>query len=578
MVGHSPFLTLNMSTQPTDNLRVISYNSTGFNSQRADFICDIMEKIERENCVTAIQEHFIFEKNLGKIEKMLPNDLVVYSKGSFKDNSNILRGRGKGGLSFIWHKSIDHITSRIQVKNSSRVQCMTLDIPGCKLMLINTYLPQDTQTNNFDEQELLGCLAAVEQLLQANHHDQALVLGDLNCDFSRDTPFVQAVRNFCSIHHLKSVWKSFNIDYSYSSPCNTRFSVVDHFLCSQELLVNVVNAGVIHRGDNVSGHSPIFLELSTNHLPRRTIPKIQKLPKQNWGEASEEDKANYKSQLNEALQGIKPLEGCTDCENLNCNSERHKDGLDTYIIDIIEAIESSSKESIPYKNAPKDSQYKASHRKHIPGWKEHVKPYKDEANFWYLEWRAVGKPRSGLLYQNMRFFRNKFRYAKRRVLNAAECLMREKFLEALLEGDRNLNEELRKFKGVAEKVASKVDGHTDPDNISDHFKNIFQGLYNRTGSKEPLENLLNEVNESVEAQDIVDVRKITPELIQKIIKERIKPGKSDPEYDITTDNLKNAPFSLFIHLANFFRGILVHGSVNQTLHICAIILLLKDRS
>ena len=54
-------------------------------------------------------------------------------------------------------------------------------------------------------------------------------------------------------------------------------------------------------------------------------------------------------------------------------------------------------------------------------------------------------------------------------------------------------------------------------------------------------------------------------------------NKSDPEYDLTTDNLKNAPYSLFIHLANFFRAILIHGTVNVSLLICAIILLIKNQ-
>ena len=60
-----------MSTQPTDILTVISYNSTGFNAQRADFICDIIDERKRENCIIAIQEHFIFEKNVAKIMRKL---------------------------------------------------------------------------------------------------------------------------------------------------------------------------------------------------------------------------------------------------------------------------------------------------------------------------------------------------------------------------------------------------------------------------------------------------------------------------------------------------------------------------
>ena len=145
-----------MSTQPTDTLTLISYNSTGFNNQRADFICDILDKRNRQKCIVAIQEHFIFERNLAKIEKLLPKDLVVYSIGSFKDNSRIKRGRGKGGLSLVWHKSVDHITSRIQVAKNNRLQALMLDLPGGKILLINSYFPKDTQSEGYDEQDLLA--------------------------------------------------------------------------------------------------------------------------------------------------------------------------------------------------------------------------------------------------------------------------------------------------------------------------------------------------------------------------------------------------------------------------------------
>ena len=143
----------------------------------------------------------IFDKNLAKIEKLFPSDLVIYSKGSFKENSRIKQGRGKGGLSFIWHKSLDHVTSRYQVKNN-RIQVLSLALPDCKLLLINTYFPQDTQNENFDEQDLLGCLTTIESIIASTDHDQAIVLGDLNCDFSRNTRFVQTVKNFCQTVEL----------------------------------------------------------------------------------------------------------------------------------------------------------------------------------------------------------------------------------------------------------------------------------------------------------------------------------------------------------------------------------------
>ena len=300
-------------------------------------------------------------------------------------------------------------------------------------------------------------------------------------------------------------------------------------------------------------------------------------PKQNWKEATEEDKTKYKVELNAALEDIQLSDDFLNCRDLKCSNDNHRESLDQYILDIIEAIETTTKNNIPYQNVKNQPQYKASKRKHIPGWKEQVQPLKDDANFWYLEWRRIGKPRMGHLYDYMRFTRNKFRYAKRKVLNAAEALKRDKFVEAALAGDKDLFEKLKRFKGATQRVSSKVDGHTDPDSIADHFKNIYTGLYNRTGTKEPLENLLGEVKEAIQAQDILDVERVTPELIKRIMKEKIKPGKNDPEDDLTTDNLRNAPYSLFVHLAVFFQGILIHGVINASLLICAIILLIKDK-
>ena len=279
---------------------------------------------------------------------------------------------------------------------------MILDLPSCRLLVINSYFPQDTQTNNFDEQDLLGCLTSIENILQTNPHDQAILLGDLNSDFSRDTRFVRTVRDFCQTQDLHSAWTLFPADFSYSSPCNKHFSLVDHFMCSKGLEECIINAGVIHRGDNVSGHSPIFLEMSTFCLPKRSEVPMHRPPKQNWKEATEEDKTKYKVELNAALEDIQLSEDCLNCRDLKCSNDNHRESLDQYILDIIEAIETTTKNNIPYQNVKNQPQYKASKRKHIPGWKEHVQPLKDDANFWYLEWRRIGKPRMGHLYDYMR--------------------------------------------------------------------------------------------------------------------------------------------------------------------------------
>ena len=563
--------------QESETLTIISYNSTGFNQQRANFICDIIDQNDRENTIVAIQEHFIFEKNLSKIENLLPNDLVIFSIGSFKDCSRIKRGRGKGGLSLIWHRSIDHNISRIKV-NNDRIQCIMIELPACKLLLVNVYFPTDTQTVNFNEQDLLGCIASIENILENNVFDQAILCGDFNCDFSRNTRFVETVTEFMNNQSFSDAWSYFpDVEFSYSDPSDQYFSLVDHFLLDNAVSDCVVRAGVTHRGDNVSGHSPIFLVLDVGMLPKKIQPNFVKYPKQNWRKATLQDKFEYKQVLDNSLSNLVIPQECLECRDVKCKDENHRIALDDYILEILDSIEESTKQKIPYSNASSESASKASRRKIIPGWTELVQPHKDEANFWYATWRSAGKPRHGNLYDNMRFYRNRFRYAKRRCENAAAAVSRDRFIESCLLGDKDLFKELKKFKGTQQKIVSRMDGKTDPVSIADHLKGLYENLYNRTGTEEPLKNLFDHVDETISQHDLEAVDKVTPDLIKSIVKEKIKTGKSDPEFDLTTDNLKNAPDSLFQHLAKFFRAVLIHGYINISLLICAIILLIKDQ-
>ena len=49
-------------------------------------------------------------KSLGQIDQLLPDNLCVFSVEAFKD-SDIRRGRGKGGLTLIWPTCLELLTS-----------------------------------------------------------------------------------------------------------------------------------------------------------------------------------------------------------------------------------------------------------------------------------------------------------------------------------------------------------------------------------------------------------------------------------------------------------------------------------
>ena len=142
-----------------DDVLFLSYNSTGYNFQRAEFLTDLITILGKDRCLISLQEHFLMSRSLKKIGESLPDNLCVYSIAAFKEQE-IRRGRGKGGLSMIFPKCLDKYITRLPIKSSKRVQACLLALPGCRLIWLNSYFPTDPETPNFDDSDLretLGC-------------------------------------------------------------------------------------------------------------------------------------------------------------------------------------------------------------------------------------------------------------------------------------------------------------------------------------------------------------------------------------------------------------------------------------
>ena len=85
---------------------------------------------------------------------------------------------------------------------------------------------------------------------------------------------------------------------------------------NQELSENIIDAGVIHLGDNISGHSPIYLKLKTGSLPKITLDERVFSEKQNWNKATEKDNESFKSEVKINLSNIDIPDCIDNCEDL----------------------------------------------------------------------------------------------------------------------------------------------------------------------------------------------------------------------------------------------------------------------
>ena len=119
-------------------------------------------------------------------------------------------------------------------------------------------------------------------------------------------------------------------------------------MVTESLERSIKDAGVIHLGDNVSGHSPIYLKLNIGSLPCNTEQARDFSPKQNWQKAADEDKLNFKAAVSESLSNVKIPAAIIDCHNVNCADPVHRVNIDRYTVDNIKCLESSAETFIPY--------------------------------------------------------------------------------------------------------------------------------------------------------------------------------------------------------------------------------------
>ena len=81
--------------------------------------------------------------------------------------------------------------------------------------------------------------------------------------------------------------------------------------------------------------------------------------------------------------------------------------VDTLSMEVLDAVQTAAESSLPYparKNGVK------AMKKVVPGWKETVKPYRDNAFFWHQVWISCERPMNTEVHNIMKRTRNLYHY------------------------------------------------------------------------------------------------------------------------------------------------------------------------
>ena len=109
------------------------------------------------------------------------------------------------------------------------------------------------------------------------------------------------------------------------------FSTIDHFVSNY----GVKDAGVKHRAENSSNHSPIFAKFEVGALQVEVEP-TKSTPRTNWSKSGEDSRNRYKSTATANLDQV-IVSDCNKCDNVCCTE--HAEDIQECTLNVFQAVE-----------------------------------------------------------------------------------------------------------------------------------------------------------------------------------------------------------------------------------------------
>ena len=265
---------------------------------------------------------------------------------------------------------------------------------------------------------------------------------------TRNTQFSKIVARFLEKVGLISLWTQHAVTHTFEQTCrNGRVSTstVDHLVLSPCLLPLVAGCGVIHRGVNLSVHSPIWVQLRLGSLPIKKKVLSSTLKKPSWSKAFPVQVNTFTAALQDRLIAV-TVPPSIHCQDIHCQDISHTEDRDSMVLDILCAIVETSYTALPQYGGKGGGRPGFARGTSTPGWTEKVKPFQRESSYWHDVWTAEGRPRGNWLHGLMVKKRSQYHYAVRRARKQAELTRAELLFEASIIGDTNLLSEMKKIR------------------------------------------------------------------------------------------------------------------------------------
>ena len=253
------------------------------------------------------------------------------------------------------------------------------------------------------------------------------------------------------------------------------------------------------------------------------------------------------------------------CTNLFCTDPIHINALNDYCTNILDCCLSAADTCIPLTGVGAN--------RRIPGWSEHIQPYRDKAMFWHNVWMDMGRPHDGSVAQIRRSSRAKYHQAIRAAVRDENTLVKGRIARCMLNNrDRDFWKEIKRIRGRHKNVPTTIDDCNNGNSIVNLFASSYKHLYSSVVSnvdemkaiRDHIENNLH-TNSSINSAFIVSMIDVYDAI------NGLKSAKKDGENEkLTSDYFIHASRSLSIHIAMLISSLFNHGVVVNNMKVSTI--------
>lgn len=451
----------NISNQLMDN----TYNIVSFNCKNVKRSKESIKELCQSCDIIALQETWLLPEEISYLNSI---DIEFGSTGTsaVDTSAGMLVGRPYGGVAILWRKTV---FKEVSVLHSDNPRVCAIKVVSNKrtILVMSVYMPTERTEHLVD---FTDCLGLVSAIIDIENIESVFVLGDFNSH--PGGLFFSELTHFCTEHELVCV----DVDrlgmdsgsYTFISEAHGTSSWLDHCLVTKSAFNSVTNVRINY--DTLwSDHFPLQLKFKFDAIEPLSDLYYTHNHDVNcevkWGDRNFKQIQKYREHCHKQLRLIDFPYDFIKCGDNVCDNLNHKKILDEMYCSIVAALRTSAKAS--YRG-------NRQHRgKCVIGWNRHVREAHGMAKLRFQNWIDHGKPKTGDIYEAMCGSRKIFKSRLKWCQDHKEQIKMDRL--ATLRTNKNFASFWKETKQLNSRpgLPVSIDGHSDPKNIANKFKEHF---------------------------------------------------------------------------------------------------------